>query len=150
MGINTDRQEIRAVMDAIRQSHHDKNAAGVIAQYEPDALIFDLAPPLDHRPDIEGLSAWFDTWQGPVEIEAHDFEITIDGDIAFCHGFFRTSATTRQGGEKAVFWSRATVCLKRTNKVWKITHEHTSVPFYMDGSFRAAIDLEPKSKENAA
>jgi ketosteroid isomerase-like protein len=26
---------------------------------------------------------------------------------------------------------------------WKIAHEHTSVPFYMDGSFRAAIDLKP-------
>ena len=26
---------------------------------------------------------------------------------------------------------------------WKIAHEHTSVPFYMDGSFRAAVDLEP-------
>ncbi|MEI5680312.1 MULTISPECIES: YybH family protein [unclassified Mesorhizobium] len=150
MSINTDRKEIRAVMDAIRQAHHDKNAARVIAQYEPEALIFDLAPPLDHRPDIDGLSAWFDTWQGPVEIEAHDFEITIDGDIAFCHGFYRTSATTKQGGELAVFWSRATVCLKRANGVWKIAHEHTSVPFYMDGSFRAAIDLEPKSKEDAA
>ncbi len=24
-----------------------------------------------------------------------------------------------------------------------ITHEHSSVPFYMDGSFKAAIDLKP-------
>ena len=24
-----------------------------------------------------------------------------------------------------------------------IVHEHESVPFYMDGSFRAAIDLKP-------
>jgi PhnB protein len=26
---------------------------------------------------------------------------------------------------------------------WKIAHEHDSVPFYMDGSFKASIDLTP-------
>jgi hypothetical protein len=25
----------------------------------------------------------------------------------------------------------------------KIAHEHESVPFYMDGSFKAAVDLTP-------
>jgi hypothetical protein len=24
-----------------------------------------------------------------------------------------------------------------------VTHEHMSVPFYMDGSYRAAVDLKP-------
>jgi len=24
-----------------------------------------------------------------------------------------------------------------------VTHEHVSVPFYMDGSYRAAVDLKP-------
>jgi PhnB protein len=26
---------------------------------------------------------------------------------------------------------------------WKIVHEHSSTPFYMDGSYRAAVDLKP-------
>jgi len=26
---------------------------------------------------------------------------------------------------------------------WLITHEHESVPFLMDGSFQAAIELKP-------
>jgi hypothetical protein len=26
---------------------------------------------------------------------------------------------------------------------WAIVHEHVSVPFYMDGSYKAAIDLKP-------
>jgi hypothetical protein len=25
----------------------------------------------------------------------------------------------------------------------QITHEHKSTPFYMDGSFKAAVDLQP-------
>ena len=27
---------------------------------------------------------------------------------------------------------------------WKITDDHASVPFYMDGSFKAAVDLKPQ------
>jgi ketosteroid isomerase-like protein len=38
---------------------------------------------------------------------------------------------------------RETVCLLREDGQWKIVHEHTSVPFYMDGSLRPAFDLEP-------
>ena len=26
---------------------------------------------------------------------------------------------------------------------WRIAHAHTSVPFHMDGSFRAAVELQP-------
>jgi PhnB protein len=59
-----------------------------------------------------------------------------------CHGLQRTRALTH-GGEETVWWSRLTVVLKRTPAGWHIIHEHNSVPFYMDGSFRAAVDLEP-------
>jgi hypothetical protein len=41
---------------------------------------------------------------------------------------------------------RATACLAHQSGDWKIAHEHTvhtSVPFNMDGSYRAAIDLTP-------
>jgi ketosteroid isomerase-like protein len=38
---------------------------------------------------------------------------------------------------------RATVCYRRIDGKWMVTHEHLSVPFYMDGSFRAAVDLKP-------
>lgn len=58
------------------------------------------------------------------------------------HGYFRTSATTT-GGDDAVWWERATLAFRREAGSWKVVHEHTSVPFYMDGSFRAAVDLEP-------
>jgi ketosteroid isomerase-like protein len=29
------------------------------------------------------------------------------------------------------------------NGEWRIVHDHSSVPFYMDGSYRAAVDLKP-------
>jgi PhnB protein len=38
---------------------------------------------------------------------------------------------------------RATVGLRKIDGKWSIVHEHLSVPFYMDGSYRAAVDLKP-------
>ena len=49
----------------------------------------------------------------------------------------------KKGGEKADVWVRVTVVLRRFGGTWKITHQHTSVPFQMDGSFKAAVDLKP-------
>jgi PhnB protein len=40
-------------------------------------------------------------------------------------------------------WIRLTLGFRKIGGAWKVTHEHTSVPFYMDGSFKAAVDLTP-------
>ena len=138
-----DEAAIRALVEDVHKAHHSKDAAAVVAPYTRDAVIFDLAPPLSHRGiDLQELEAWLDTWEGPVDLETRDFSITVSGDLAFCHGFHRLSGTKSGGGPVSV-WTRATVCLRRTEGAWRIVHEHTSVPFYMDGSFRAAVDLKP-------
>jgi ketosteroid isomerase-like protein len=38
---------------------------------------------------------------------------------------------------------RATICYRKIDGKWMVTHEHVSVPFYMDGTYRAAVDLKP-------
>ena len=40
-----------------------------LANYVDDAVIFDLAPPLVHGLDPEGVSIWMRTWDGPIEDE---------------------------------------------------------------------------------
>jgi ketosteroid isomerase-like protein len=67
----------------------------------------------------------------------------VSGDFAFCHGFYRLGGTPKAAGLPISFWMRATVCLNRFGDAWRIVHEHTSVPFYMDGSLRPAFDLRP-------
>jgi hypothetical protein len=57
----------------------------------------------------------------------------------------RMGATT-QAGESWDLWMRLTVGLAKAGGHWRIVHEHVSVPFYMDGSFRAATDLTPETK----
>jgi ketosteroid isomerase-like protein len=139
-----DEAAILAVVDALSQSHHDKNVALFASQFAPDAAICNLAPPLiRHGIDRAEKQAWFDSWSTPVEIEARDFSVTVSGDFAFCHGYLRMSGT-KKGAENAVnFWMRETLCLEREGSNWQIVHEHTSVPFYMDATLRPAFDLQP-------
>lgn len=139
-----DEIEIRAVVDAIHTAHHEKNAAGIAVHYTPDAAVFNLAPPLTHvGVDVAEKQRWLDSWSTPVDLEGRDAEITISGDLALWNGFLRLRGT-KKGSEGAVdFWMRETLCFKRQGGSWRIVHEHTSVPFYMDGSLRPAFDLKP-------
>jgi ketosteroid isomerase-like protein len=136
--------EILAIIELLHKANHDKNAAALAALFTSRAAVFDLAPPLVHHGvDLEEKQAWFDSWATPVDFESRGFQITVGGDLAFCHGFLRMSGT-KKGADKSVdFWMRETLCLQRQGSEWRIAHEHTSVPFYMDASQRPAFDLQP-------
>ncbi len=111
---SNDEAEIRALLESIHKAHHDKDAAAVVAPYAQDAIVCDLAPPLSNRGmDLQAKQAWLDTWEGPVDRESRDFNITVSGDFAFCHGFYRMSGTPKAAGRPISFWMRATVYLHR-------------------------------------
>lgn len=139
-----DTSAIVALIEGLARAHHTKTVAEVAACYVPGAAIFNLAPPLVHRGiDAEEKQAWFDTWDGPIEIEPKDFEITVAGDTAFCHGYMRMTGRKKGADHFINFWMRETICLQRSGGGWRIVHEHASVPFYMDASLRPAFDLQP-------
>ena len=69
-----------------------------------------------------------------------DLKIEADERIAFAHALHHLTGTR---GRPVTLWMRSTLCFRREADGWKIAHAHTSVPFHMDGSFRAAVDLEP-------
>lgn len=142
--IAKDKSAILALIDGMKKARYDKSPKAVAAAYSPDATIFNLAPPLVHRGiDIAETQAWFDGWDGPVEIEPRDFQITVNGEAAFCYGYMRMAGTKKAENRRVNFWMRETLCLERDGSAWRIVHEHTSVPFYMDESLRPAFDLEP-------
>lgn len=139
-----DELAILAVIEGMAKARYDKNPRAIAAPYTPDAAIFNLAPPLAHRGiDIAETQAWLDTWDGPIEIEPRDFHVTVSGDAAFCHGYMRMAGSKKGVDQRVTFWMRETLCLSRKADTWQIIHEHTSVPFYMDGSLRPAFDLNP-------
>ena len=139
----TAEKEIVALCGKLEQAHHDKDADAIVACFAPEAVIYDLAPPLGRRgQDASEVQAWLDTWRGPISLEAAEVELVVSGDLAY------SSALNRIGGTKADgvdvdLWFRTTMCFRKTGRGWRILHGHSSVPFLMDGSDRAALDLRP-------
>lgn len=134
---------IRAVIDDWTDALRRKHAAGVVAHHGHGFVLFSLAPPLvSDAADAEGLDAWFATWDGPLELEHRGLQVTAGGDTAFVHGLTRL-AGTKVGGRRDEIWFRQTLGFRLEGGSWRIVHQHESVPFYMDGSDRASVDLRP-------
>ena len=138
--------QIRAVLDDFALALRNKNAAAVIALLTDDAVIFDLAPPLAMGPeathDPTPLQQWFDTWKGPIVSEGRDLDVVVGGDVAYAY-CLRHLTGTKRDGEDVDMWFRATAGFRREGGRWRITHMHNSVPFAMDGSDKALLDLKP-------
>jgi predicted dithiol-disulfide oxidoreductase (DUF899 family)/ketosteroid isomerase-like protein len=142
-GEPNDAQQIAALLERRSAAHRAKDAASIAGLYAPDAAVYDLAPPLAHRGVERGeLERWLATWDGPISLELPEPAVTLDGSHAVAHGLARMRG--RQQGEDRDLWFRATAVLANDGGCWRIVHEHTSVPFHMDGSFRAAVDLKPE------
>ncbi|MFC3226464.1 YybH family protein [Marinibaculum pumilum] len=140
---NDDVAALRALIEGWVQALKDKDAAAVVACGASGLTAFTLAPPLvSDSTDATGLQAWFDTWQGGLGYELRDLEIAAGGDLGHAHFLTRLDGTKTDGSD-AGLWFRQTLCFRRLEAGWRIVHLHQSVPFYMDGSFRAAVDLMP-------
>ena len=144
--VSADEAEILALAEALHIAHLNKDPEGIAAPFAPHAVIYDLEPPLMHDGvSVERKRKWLAGWDTPLELIARDFKVTVSGDHAYGFGYLRLSGTPKAAGRPVSFWMRATMCFGRIDGKWKIVHEHTSVPFYMDGSLRPAFDLEPVS-----
>lgn len=140
-----DEFQIRQLIDGWTEALRAKDIKGVMSNYEPDILVFDIAPPLLYKgADAyrKNYEAWFSTWQGPIGYEIRDLSTTVGDGVGFSHSLNRIYGK-RTNGEETDVWVRATACFRKINGKWLIAHEHISVPLYMDGSDRAAVDLKP-------
>jgi len=133
---------IRCVIDAWTKGLHDKDAKAVASCLIDDPVVYSLAPPLVATDEGEGIQAWFDTWSGPIGYDLPDLEIAAAADVAFAHGLAHMTGT-KTDGETPDLWFRTTLGLRKRDGAWKIVHVHESVPFLMDGSLKAAVDLKP-------
>lgn len=138
----TDAEQIDALMSALNRAHAVRDAAAIAAAHAPDALIMDLAPPLARRGlQRAQVQAWLDTWDGPIRIESRDDELVRHGPLAVLSGLVRMRG--HQQGTAQDLWFRSTTTLRKRAGRWLIAASHASVPFHMDGSLRAATDLQP-------
>jgi len=143
--LSRDDEAIRGLILARSRALGAKDAVAVVDCATPDMVCYSLAPPLVDTGGAEGLEGWFATWDGPLGYDVREVTVVASGDVAFAHGLAHMTGRKTEG-HAVDLWFRLTLGLTRTGAGWRIAHEHHSVPFYMDGSFKAAVDLAPEGR----
>jgi uncharacterized protein (TIGR02246 family) len=125
-----DEAEIRALIErwAAAVRRHDRD--GILADHDPDMVMFDVPPPLRSKGIKEYDSTWdlFFGWHRPSDaFDVRDMEIVAGHDVAFAMALMRCSGADDKGGHEALDF-RLTVGLRKVDGRWRIVHEHHSVP----------------------
>jgi uncharacterized protein (TIGR02246 family) len=139
-----DEAQIRALLDSRVEAIRAKDLGRLMAHQAPDVVAFDLIEPLE-KVGSDGVRQraedWFASFEGPIDFEIRDVEITAGDDVAFSHCLAGVRGT-RPDGERVEMWWRSTLCYRKAEGEWQITHEHDSVPVDME-SGKALVDLRP-------
>src|SRR5262249_163573 len=70
--MSSEKVEIEVLFQQLARAHADHNANAIFEAYAPDAVIYDLAPPLGRRGmNRDSVAAWLAGWEGPILIEAY-------------------------------------------------------------------------------
>jgi ketosteroid isomerase-like protein len=134
---------VRRIIEDRLKALHAKDAEALTAHDAPDILAYDLAPPLmTTGSDLPSIRDWFATWDGPIDCEVHELGIETGDGIAWSTSLNRMRGI-KTDGTLVDLWLRATAGYRKIDGRWLVAHDHVSVPFYMDGSERAALDLKP-------
>jgi ketosteroid isomerase-like protein len=141
-----DQNLVRQTLDRHAAAIHAKDAKAAIACLSDKVVAYDLAPPLAldsaAARDAASLQKWLDSWEGPIWSAVRDLHVEVGGAVAFAHALQHMTGT-KIDGENVDLWFRATAGLIKTATGWRIAHLHNSVPFAMDGSGQALLDLKP-------
>jgi len=140
---NTEEEAIVAMLMMRATAIGEKRAKEALSFDTDDSVEFSLAPPLVyHGKDEAGLQEWFGTWHGPIGGDVQDAKLTIGADVAFWSGLVNMTGT-KTDGTVLDLWFRQTLGLVKKDGRWLVAHQHASVPFAMDGSGKAMLDLKP-------
>jgi uncharacterized protein (TIGR02246 family) len=126
-----DEAAIRALITRWADAVHAGNLDAVLADHDPDIVMFDVPPPYD---GLRGIDAYRDSWppffewqrQG-ASFEIVELDVTAGDDVAFAHALLRC-------GKPEEFEAnpdnrlRLTIGLRKVNGRWVVTHEHHSFP----------------------
>ena len=136
---------IRALIRDRANAIRARDVRGAVAGCAPDLLVFDVVHPFQYSGQDtvrQRAAEWLSSFKGPLDYEMHDLTIDAGDDVAFSHSLNRVTATTAEGNKLDMWW-RATVCYRKVNGEWKVTHEHNSVPFDAGSGKGVAAGLKP-------
>ena len=136
--------DIRALLDNRVEACRAKDIDRLMSLYSPGIVYFDVVPPLRFVGSAAvraNFIRWFNEYEGPIGLETEDLNLAVSGDVAFANMLHLDKGNTKSSGPRK-FWLRSTVCCRRSDEKWLITHEHISLPVdFRSGS--VLMDLAP-------
>ena len=139
-----DESQIRMLIENRVKAVHAKDINAAMSHHAPDILMFDVVNPLRYSGSDKvqaRTEEWFALYNGPIGYEIRDLSITTGDEVGFCHYLYQVRGT-RTDGANVSMWVRATMCLRKIDGTWMVTHDHESVPFDPE-SGKASLDLKP-------
>lgn len=140
----SDEAQIRKLIDDREKAVRARDVDGSIANIATDIVWFDVVNPLQHLGSDalkKRANEWFASFDGAIGYQTLELSITAGDEVAFSHGLNHVNATKIGGGQLDMWW-RTTVCYRKIDEKWTVTHEHNSVPFDVE-SGKASLDLKP-------
>jgi ketosteroid isomerase-like protein len=125
----SDEQQIRDLITRWALAVHRGDLATVLADHDPDIVMFDVPPP---ERGVRGIDAYRDTWPGFFQwqasgavFEIESLEVSAGADVAFAFALLRcgTPADFQRDPEQRL---RLTIGLRKVSGRWVVTHEHHS------------------------
>ena len=127
----TDEAAIRDLITRWAEAVHAEDLQTVLADHDPDIVMFDVPPPYE---GVRGIEAYRDSWppffewqrQGAL-FEIVELDVTAGNDVAFAHALLRCGmpAELEANPDNRL---RVTVGLRKREGRWVVTHEHHSFP----------------------
>jgi uncharacterized protein (TIGR02246 family) len=121
---------VRDLIEAWAEAVRRKDYTGILRSPTPDFVLFDVPPPFKSA----GLDAYRKTWDvffswssDPVRFEIQEMDVTASTDVAFAFATMRCDGPGADGKPEVLYF-RLTICLRKIDRQWMITHEHHSLP----------------------
>ncbi|WP_407294273.1 YybH family protein [Stutzerimonas zhaodongensis] len=125
----------------IRQLHAEFEAAvkakdldRIMTQYAPDLVAFDAVGALQFQGVSEYHAHWqrcFEFCQGEGFFETHELHIEASGELAYSR-MLNHCGGPNADGQMQTAWMRASRVWRKHDGVWRVVHEHFSMPFDME------------------
>ena len=142
-----DHAQLTKLTDDLANAVRTKDVNASMSHYSPNVSLFDVVEPLQHiGADAvrKRTEEWLSSFQGPLDFDMHDLRIAADGDTAFSHSVNHVKVTMADGNILDMWW-RSTLCYRKMQDQWLITHEHNSVPFD-PRTGKASLNLKPEGR----
>ena len=127
----SDVDEIRDLITRWVDAVQSCNLEGVLAQHDPDIVMFDVPPPYRGVRGIdeyrESWSPFFDWLRQGSTFELVELDVVAGSDVAFAYALLRcgTPAEYAANPDNRL---RMTIGLRKVDDRWVVVHEHHSFP----------------------